>query len=65
MTALIPRKARASKPSVINQVAALQSVEDRRAIQETVFLVGRPHLRKSIRSAMFEPLSKGIRKLIW
>ena len=65
MTALIPRKASTSRPRVINQVAALQSVEDRRAIQETVFLVGRPQLRKSIRSAMSEPLSKSIRKLLW
>jgi antitoxin YefM len=65
MTALIPRKARASRPRVIDQAAALRSVEDRRAIQETVFLVGRPHLRKSIRSAMSEPLSKSVRKLLW
>ena len=65
MTALIPRKASTSRPRVINQVAALQSVEDRRAMQETVFLAGRPHLRKSIRSAMSEPLSKSIRKLLW
>lgn len=45
--------------------AVLVSEEDWQAIQETMFLLSIPGMRKSIRDAMAEPLSKSATELSW
>lgn len=45
--------------------AVLVSEEDWQAIQETMFLLSIPGMRKSIRNAMAEPLSKSATELSW
>lgn len=45
--------------------AVLVSEEDWQAIQQTMFLLSIPGMRKSIRAAMAEPLSKSAKGLGW
>ena len=45
--------------------AFLVSEEDWKAIQETMYLLSIPGLRKSIRDARAEPLSRSARGLDW
>jgi antitoxin YefM len=47
------------------QSAVLVSAEDWKAIQETMHLLSIPGMRKSIRDAMAEPLSKSAKVLRW
>ena len=65
---LIDQAAESHQPILIagkRSSAVLVSEEDWRAIQETMFLVSIPGMRKSIRDAMAEPLSKSAKELIW
>jgi antitoxin YefM len=65
---LIDETAESHKPIVIagkRSSAVLVSQEDWQAIQETMHLLSIPGMRKSIREAMAEPLSKSARKLDW
>ena len=78
MTAPAPRTARHSQSRFIDQVTAPSrpvqivgklddavslTVEERWALRGTICLVRTPDLRKSIRNAMSEPLSKSVLKL--
>lgn len=45
--------------------AVLLSEEDWRSIQETLYLLSVPGLRKSIRKGLAEPLSKSSKALKW
>lgn len=45
--------------------AVLLSVEDWRAIQETLHLLSLPGMRESIRKDMAEPLAKSAKALKW
>ena len=45
--------------------AVLFSAKDRKAIRETLYLLSIPGMRKSIRDAMAEPLSKSAKELGW
>ena len=45
--------------------AVLVAEEDWRSIQETLYLLSVPGMRKSIRKGMQEPLSKSSTKLHW
>ena len=65
---LIDQAAESHQPIVIagkRSSAVLVSEEDWQAIQETMFLISIPGMRKSIRDAMTEPLSKSARDLTW
>lgn len=65
---LIDQAAESHQPIVIagkRCSAVLVSEEDWQAIQETMFLVSIPGMRKSIRDAMAEPLPKSAKELIW
>ena len=65
---LIDQAAESHQPIVIagkRSSVVLVSEEDWQAIQETMFLVSIPGMRKSIREAMTEPLSKSAKELIW
>lgn len=65
---LIDQTAESHEPIVIagkRKSAVLISEEDWRAIQETLFLLSVPGMRKSIRDAMSEPLSQTTRALDW
>ncbi len=65
---LIDQAAESHQPIVIagkRKSAVLVSEEDWQAIQETMFLVSIPGMRKSIREAMTEPLSKSAKELVW
>ena len=65
---LIDQTAESHEPIVITgkrKSAVLVSEEDWQAIQETLFLLSIPGMRKSIRDAMSEPLSKSPRALDW
>ena len=65
---LIDQTAESHEPIVITgkrKSAVLISEEDWRAIQETLFLLSIPGMRKSIRDAMSEPLSESARALDW
>ena len=65
---LIDQAAESHQPIVIagkRSSAVLVSEEDWQAIQETMFLISIPGMRKSIRDAMAEPLSQSARKLTW
>ena len=45
--------------------AVLVSAEDWRSVQETLYLLSVPGLRKSIRKGLAEPLSKSSKALKW
>lgn len=65
---LIDQAAESHQPIVIagkRSSAVLVSEEDWQAIQETMFLLSIPGMRKSIRDAMAEPLSKSAKDLSW
>ena len=65
---LIDQAAESHQPIVIagkRSSAVLVSEEDWQAIQETMFLISVPGMRKSIRDAMSEPLSKSAKELTW
>ena len=65
---LIDQAAESHQPIVIagkRSSAVLVSEEDWQAIQETMFLISIPGMRKSIRDAMSEPLSKSAKELTW
>ena len=65
---LIDQAAESHQPIVIagkRSSAVLVSEEDWQAIQETMFLISIPGMRKSIRDAMSEPLSKSTKELTW
>lgn len=65
---LIDQAAQSHQPIVIagkRASAVLVSEEDWQAIQETMFLLSIPGMRKSIRDAMAEPLAKSARELDW
>lgn len=65
---LIDQTADSHQPIVIagkRSSAVLVSQEDWQAIQETMYLLSIPGMRKSIRDAMAVPLSKGAKELDW
>ena len=65
---LIDQTAESHEPIIIagkRASAVLIAEEDWKAIQETIYLLSIPGMRKSIRGAMAEPLSKSARKLDW
>ena len=65
---LIDQAAESHQPIVIagkRSSAVLVSEVDWQAIQETMFLISIPGMRKSIRDAMSEPLSKSAKELTW
>jgi prevent-host-death family protein len=65
---LIDQAAESHQPIVIagkRSSAVLVSEEDWQAIQETMFLLSIPSMRKSIRDAMAEPLAKSAKELNW
>jgi antitoxin YefM len=65
---LIDQAAESHQPIVIagkRSSAVLVSEEDWQAIQETMFLLSIPGMRKSIRDAMAEPLAKSAKELNW
>jgi prevent-host-death family protein len=79
-THLTASQARADLDRLINQVAGshqpmliagkrssavLVSAEDWQAIQETLYLLSVPGMRKSIKKEMAEPLSKSAKEVIW
>lgn len=45
--------------------AVLIAQEDWQAMQETMYLLSIPGMRKSIRDAMAEPLAKSAKELAW
>ncbi len=80
MTNLTASEARASLYRLIDQAseshrpilisgkrssAVLISAEDWQAIQETLYLLSVPGMRKSIKQGMKEPLSKSAKRLNW
>jgi prevent-host-death family protein len=80
MTTMTASKARANFYRLMDQVASahepiqitgkhsdsvLVSAEDWRSIQETVYLLSIPGMRKSIREGLRTPLSKTTKKLRW
>ena len=65
---LIDQAAESHKPVVISGKranAVLISEEDWSAIQETLYLMAIPGMRKSIKDAMAEPLTKSKKVLKW
>ena len=65
---LIDQAAESHQPIVIagkRRSAVLVSEEDWQAIQETMYLLSIPGMRKSIRDAMAEPLPKSAKELTW
>ena len=65
---LIDQTAESHQPIVIagkRSSAVLVSEEDWQAIQETMYLLSIPGMRKSIRDAMAEPLAKSAKELTW
>ena len=65
---LIDQTAESHQPVVISGIrsnAVLVSEEDWSAIQETLYLLAIPGMRKSIQDAMAEPLAKSKRVLKW
>ena len=65
---LIDQATESHQPIVIagkRSSAVLVSEEDWQAIQETMFLLSIPGMRKSIRDAMAEPLSGSAKELNW
>ena len=65
---LIDQAAESHQPIIIagkRTSAVLVSEEDWQAMQETMFLLSIPGMRKSIRDAMTEPLAKSAKELGW
>jgi len=65
---LIDQTAESHEPILIagkRSSAVLVSEGDWKAIQETMYLLSIPGMRKSIRDAMAEPLAKSARELKW
>ena len=65
---LIDQAAESHEPILIagkRSSAVLVSEGDWKAIQETMYLLSIPGMRKSIRDAMAEPLAKTARELKW
>lgn len=65
---LIDQAAESHEPILIagkRASAVLISGEDWQAIQETMHLLSVPGMRKSIREAMAEPLSKSAKEIDW
>ena len=65
---LIDQAAESHQPIVIagkRSSAVLVSEEDWQAMQETMYLLSIPGMRKSIRDAMAEPLPKSAKELTW
>lgn len=65
---LIDQTAESHQPIVIagkRTSAVLVSEADWQAIQETMFLLSIPGMRKSIRDTMAEPLAKSAKELDW
>ena len=65
---LIDQAANSHEPILIagkRSSAVLVSEEDWKAIQETMYLLSAPGMRKSIREAMAEPLSTSAKELRW
>lgn len=65
---LIDQAAESHQPIVIagkRSSAVLVSEEDWQAIQETMFLLSIPGMRKSIRDAMTEPVAESAKELRW
>ena len=65
---LIDRTAASHQPIVISgrrHSAVLISAEDWRAIQETLYLLSVPGMRRSVKKGMAEPLAKSAKKLKW
>lgn len=65
---LIDQAADSHEPILIagkRSSAVLVSEEDWKAIQETMYLLSVPGMRKSIREAMAEPLSASAKELRW
>ena len=65
---LIDDAAESHEPIVISgkrNSAVLVSAEDWSAIQETLFLLAVPGMRKSIKAGMAEPLAKSAKTLQW
>ena len=65
---LMDQAAESHQPIVIagkRTSAVLVSEEDWQAIQETMFLLSVPGMRKSIRDAMAEPLKGSAKELVW
>jgi prevent-host-death family protein len=65
---LIDQTAESHRPILISgkrSNAVLISAEDWQAIQETLYLLSVPGMRKSIKQAMKAPLSKSAKRLNW
>lgn len=65
---LIDQTAESHEPIVIagkRTSAVLVSEEDWKAIQETMYLLSVPGMRKSIREGMSEPMDKSAKELDW
>ena len=65
---LIDQAAESHQPITIagkRSSAVLVSEEDWQAVQETLFLLSIPGMRKSIRDGMAEPLAKSAKELNW
>ena len=65
---LIDQAAESHQPILIvgkRTSAVLVAESDWQAIQETMYLLSIPGMRKSIRDGMAEPLSKSAKKLDW
>ncbi|CAN5116424.1 type II toxin-antitoxin system prevent-host-death family antitoxin [soil metagenome] len=65
---LIDQAADSHEPILIagkRSSAVLVSEEDWKAIQETMYLLSMPGMRKSIREAMAEPLDTSAKELRW
>ena len=65
---LIDQTAESHEPILIagkRTSAVLVSEEDWQAIQETMYLLSIPGMRKSIRDGMAEPLAKSAKELDW
>lgn len=65
---LIDQAAESHRPILISgkrSDAVLISAEDWQAIQETLYLLSVPGMRKSIKRGMAEPLSKSAKRLNW
>ena len=65
---IIDETAESHEPIVISgkrASAVLLSVEDWRAIQETLYLLAVPGMRESIKEGMAEPLARSAKALKW
>ena len=65
---IIDETAESHEPIIISgkrASAVLLSVEDWRAIQETLYLLAVPGMRESIKEGMAEPLARSAKALKW